>query len=69
MTLIRTLDELSPIDSAEEALSSPVGTAILIAMILLLIAAVIVIVIKVKKRNAKAEQQPAGNDSADGEAP
>lgn len=69
MTLIRTLDELSPIDSAEEALASPIGAAILIAMILLLIAAVIVIVIKVKKKNAKAESQTAKNDSTDGETP
>lgn len=68
MTILRTLDELTPVGEAEEALGSPVGMAVLILLILLLIAALTVIVIRVRKKNAKAADAETTDSKTDGEA-
>ena len=66
-TILRTLDELTPVGTAEEALGSPVGMTVLILLILLLIAALTVIVIRVRKKNAKAADEEKPDGKTDGE--
>ena len=64
--IIRTLDELSPTETAIEAAKSPAGLIIIALIVLLLIAALVVIVIKARKKTAhKPDAALSENESSE----
>lgn len=72
MTMLRTLDELSPVSPAEDLLSSHTNTIALIVILALLVSAIMLIVAKLKKRNAEAAKTEASQNkpgNGNGETP